>query len=303
MKHLFLTALLVAVLGIKTIVAEPFVIAVMDPLAKELACACIDGFAQRDYKALANHLKKMDEARFGNVELVFAGSLPAALQKSSQKRVDMIIGKDSVVRDQLQKANIAATGIARLTDKKGSTNFTGLVIVAADDPAQSVADLKNHKLLLGPPDSTEKHAAAIKLFEKHGIAVPEKPETIGKCTEAGFAILENESEQPIAAVVSDYALALIVGCDLIEKGALRVIDKTEDVPFIGVFVPASVDKQVVEKLYTALLACKRDSKLLVALESKEGFVPYRTSDNANGDNVKDAWEEFPVKKAEGNSKN
>jgi len=298
MKHIFLTTLLFVILGVKTIAAEPFVIAVMDPLAKELACACIDGFAQRDYKALANHLKKTDEALFGKVELVFAGSLPAAIQRSSAKRVDMVIGKDSVVRDQLQKAKMPATGIARLTDKQGSINFTGLVIVTADDPAKTIADLKNHRILLGPADSDEQHAAAIKLFQKHGVTLPEKPEIISRRYEAGFMVIENESEQPIAAAISDYVLALLEGCGFIEKGALRVVDKTEEVPFVAVFVTESVDRRVMGELYTALLACRLDAKLLEVLESKDGFVPYRKTDN-----VRDVWESFPVEKAEGDSKN
>ena len=291
----------------------PFVIAVMDPLAKELACDCIAGFAQRDYKALADHLKQHGGPRFEKVELVFAGTLQSAIQKSSQKRVDMIIGKDSVVRHELQQAKMPAWGIARLTDKQGTTDFTGLVIVANDDPAKTVADLKKHKLLLGPPECDEKHDAAIKLFKKHGVTVPDKPETIDKCTEAGFAIIENESEQPIATVVSDYALALIEGCDLIEKGVLRVIDKTEPVPFITVFVPKSVDEKTIEVLCSTLPARWNmppniqhnlsdspfdTTKLLEALESKNGFAPYRTTkDQAR-------WEFFPVKKeAEGDSKN
>jgi len=297
MKYFFLTVLLCLFLGVPLFAAEPFVIAVMDPLAKELACDCVAGFAQRDYKALADHLKKTGNPAFAEIELVFAGSLQAAIIKSSPKRVDMIIGKDSVVRHELQQAKMLATGIARLTDKKGEVTFTGLVVVAADDPTKSVADLKKHRLLLGPPDCDEKHAAAIKFFEKHGITVPKKPDIAGNCTEAGLAIIENESPQPIAAVVSDYALVLIEGCKTIEKGALRVLDKTEPVPFIGVFVTESVDQKTSESLCNALRAgVSKDSKLLETLESKNGFAPYSME-------TKNGWELLPVMKTEGDSKN
>jgi ABC-type phosphate/phosphonate transport system substrate-binding protein len=294
MKKILLILLLL-LFHAQTFAAEPFVIAVMDPLAKELACDCVAGFAQRDYKALTDRLRIVDANRFSGMELVFASSLQAAIIKSSPKRVDMIIGKDSVVRHELQQAKIPAKAIARLTDQEGSTDFTGLVIVAADDPANSVADLKKHKLLLGPPDSDEKHAAAIKLFAEHGISIPEKPDTIDKCTEAGFAIIENESEQPIATVVSDYALVLIEGCQTIEKGALRVLDKTEPVPFISVFVTTTVDTETLETLYTVLSTL--EPKQLKALESKDGFVPYRS------DQDKAPWDLVAVEEPEGNSKN
>ena len=32
---------------------EPVVLVVLDPLAKELACACVKGYGQRDYRKLA----------------------------------------------------------------------------------------------------------------------------------------------------------------------------------------------------------------------------------------------------------
>ena len=297
MQRLLLTILLCLFPGVPLFAAETFVIAVMDPLAKELACDCVAGFAQRDYKALADHLKKTGDPAFAEVELVFAGSLQAAINKSSQKRVDMIIGKDSVVRYELQQAKMPAIGIARLTNKEGEATFTGLVVTAADDPAKSVADLKNHRLVLGPADCDEKHAAAIKLFEKHGISIPEKPDIANTCTEAGLAILENESPQPMVAVVSDYALALIEGCKTIEKGALRVIDKTEPVSFIAVFVPQSISATTFSTLFTTLKECK-DSKLFYALESKDGFVSYYRSKEGEG-----GYEVLDVKETEGDSKN
>ena len=35
---------------------EPIMLIVMDPLAKEMACACVKGYAQRDYRKLAARL-------------------------------------------------------------------------------------------------------------------------------------------------------------------------------------------------------------------------------------------------------
>src|SRR5437588_224060 len=37
---------------------KPIILVAMDPLAKELACACVHGYAQRDYYLLAAHLGK-----------------------------------------------------------------------------------------------------------------------------------------------------------------------------------------------------------------------------------------------------
>jgi len=78
MKHSLLTTLLCLFLGTSLFADKPLVMAVMDPLSKELACPCVDGFAQRDYKALADYLKKTGDPAFADIELVFAGSLSAA---------------------------------------------------------------------------------------------------------------------------------------------------------------------------------------------------------------------------------
>ena len=302
-KRLLLAALLGLFLSMPLFAAKPFVIAVADPLAKELACDCIAGFAQRNYRALATHLKQTGNPAFADIELIIAGSLPAAIRKSSQQRVDMVIGIDSVVRAELQKAKMPATAIAWLTNKQGEITFTGLVVVAADDPAKSIADLKQHRILLGPPEYDERYAAAIKLFAKHGITVhdsasaSEGTNIVPRCSEAAFTILENESPQPIAAVISDYNLLLLEGCKTIETGALRVLGKTEPVPFISVFVTETADPRTTATLSQALrVLAPRDARLLAALESKEGFVPYRKE-------ARNGWEVFPVTKDEGDSKN
>ena len=38
--------------------AETITLVVMDPLSKELACACVKGYGQRDYRKLAARLEK-----------------------------------------------------------------------------------------------------------------------------------------------------------------------------------------------------------------------------------------------------
>src|SRR5437016_1359673 len=41
----------------------PILLAVMDPLAKELACACVKGYGQRDYRKLAARLETVLKQR------------------------------------------------------------------------------------------------------------------------------------------------------------------------------------------------------------------------------------------------
>ena len=73
---------------------DSLVVVVMDPLAKELSCPCVQGYAQRDYHALATFLT----SRLGRrVELEFSESLPKAVSRRTDGRADVVIGKHSVV--------------------------------------------------------------------------------------------------------------------------------------------------------------------------------------------------------------
>ena len=42
---------------------EPVLLVVMDPLSKELACACVKGYGQRDYRKVAARLQRPRCAR------------------------------------------------------------------------------------------------------------------------------------------------------------------------------------------------------------------------------------------------
>ena len=115
---------------------SPWSLVVMDPLARPLSCACVEGYAQRDYEKLAEYL----ESKTGHpVRIAFAESLDTALAGNAKGRVDVIIGKDSVVRADCREANIKIVRLAALSDKDGETTQTGLIVVARDDPAISVA--------------------------------------------------------------------------------------------------------------------------------------------------------------------
>ena len=67
---------------------------VMDPLALPLSCPCVKGHAQRLYDKLVAHLEK----QLGQpVKVLFSDDLSKVL-RSETKEIDVIIGKQSVVR-------------------------------------------------------------------------------------------------------------------------------------------------------------------------------------------------------------
>ena len=243
---------------------------VMDPLAKDLACPCVGGYAQRDYRQLAAHLSR----QLGQpVEAVFADELGKGLRSAGKRRLALIIGKDSLVRSDAADRQLALQLLCRLTDRDGKTTLTGLFLVQTNDPAQKLADLAGRRFFFGPADSDEKHRAALDALGAAGITPPAQPETLAGCSEAA-ALLAESTEKPLpVAVISSYAMPLLEGCGTVPRGVLRIIGETKPVPFVTIFAPTNLPAAWAQQLRAALLTVGRDATLLKALESKAGFVP------------------------------
>lgn len=257
---------------------EPFVLAVMDPLALDLACSCVAGFAQRKYRVLAEHLKTVLDRP---VDCVLSNALKPILAKSSTGKIDLVIGKDADTRYLAKQTGMTLHPLARLTNKNGDTTFHGLFVVKTDDPVQTLGEVKNHKIVFGPEYTTEKRIEPVRMLKKTGIIVPENPLFKNTCKDAALEILENESGQPMCAVISDYAIVLLEGCDTIERGSLRILARTPEVPFITAFASNKSDEQATKSLFNALVSFGKNEQNLDALESKSGFVKIENNENEN----------------------
>jgi ABC-type phosphate/phosphonate transport system substrate-binding protein len=247
---------------------------VMDPLAAPLSCPCVEGYAQRKYEVLAEHLQSSLGRK---VELTFADSLKLALKKSGG-RVDILIGKQSVVLADAATAKIEVTAISRLTDRQGSTEQFGMIVVNKDDPAMSVDDLAGYTIIFGPAEAEEKHAAALHLLSQAGITIPEDRQKIDlACSDGACKVIDLGPKSETAAVISSYAQPLLEGCGTIKKGDLRVVGKTSPVPFVTAFVASTLDQDDRAKVQSALASVALQPDILEALESLVGFLPVEKS--------------------------
>jgi ABC-type phosphate/phosphonate transport system substrate-binding protein len=132
--------------------ARPLQLVVMDPLSKDLACACVKGYAQRNYKVLAAHLQNQTGQE---VQVVHGETLADALKHSGGK-ADIIVGKTSVIQSEAKKNALDLDLVASLTGKDGSPFQRGLLVVRKDSPARKLADLRGARFLFGPEDCEEK---------------------------------------------------------------------------------------------------------------------------------------------------
>jgi len=269
---------LVAVVGLLVccvaVGADPFVLVVMDPLSKPLACDCVRGYAQRDYDLLAAHLEQnLDRP----VKVVWFESLAKALEETDGQ-ADLVVGKHSVVLADAKSTGQALKPIMRLTDKKGSVTQTGLIVVRKADQAKQLSDLTGYRILFGPEEAEEKSSAAEAVLRADGVDLPEKRECHGACSEATTALMELPSDVNAAAVISSYAQPLLEGCGSIKKGDLRVVGETRPVPFVTAFVNKGLDSKTEQQVTLALVMVTTKAELLIGLETLVGFVPWKQAD-------------------------
>ena len=250
--------------------ADPLCVVVMDPLAAQLSCPCVAGYAQRDYLALGRHLEK---ALGRPVKIGFGESLARGTQASGCPRAHLVIGKHSVVREDGKAGGIVVEPLAALTDQHGSRLLHGLFVVPTEDPAESLEDLVDYTIHLGPSEHAEKHSMALEALRR--VAASDHPESkvAASCSDAAAAILDAPQPAQAAAVISSYAQPLLEGCGTVPKGALRVVGQTRPVRFITAFVTGDVDFPTRDRLKQALLDVGRDQNLCKKLESSRGFVP------------------------------
>jgi ABC-type phosphate/phosphonate transport system substrate-binding protein len=245
---------------------------VMDPLSAELSCPCVDGYAQRDYGKFGKYLEK---ALGRPVKVHFSESLANTLQKKTEGKADLIIGKESVVRNDAADSKLAVAPIAALTGKDGKTTMTGLFVVGGLDPALTITDLKGYRILFGLEKCDEKHAAALKLMKDFGMKPEGKLETCPSCSTGATKVVEGlKGGEKIATVISSYAVPILEGCGTIKKGDVRVIGETESVPFIVAFANGKLSSTDREAIQQALFAVAKDADLCKVMETKLGFVKF-----------------------------
>ena len=258
---------------------QSLVLVVMDPLAAQLSCPCVKGYAQRDYDALATHLA---HALGRPVRLGFGESLTAGLKAAKADRADIVIGKDSVVRADAAKAGATMVAAWALTDTDGSIETRGLFVVAAEDAAQSLDEIIDYAVYVGRPEHDEKHARALDALRAAGLPDPFDTHEFGSCSDAAATMLEAMQPAQIVAIVSAYAKPLLEGCGAVPQDALRVIGETEPVRFITAFVDESLDLVIRDAIRDALRTVAEDDALLEKLESSCGFIPLAADEGWTG---------------------
>lgn len=255
---------------------EPVMLVVLDPLAKELACACVQGYGQRDYRKLAARLGKAVKQR---VAVEFSDDLAATIEAVGPDRELVVIGDRALVADGAARAKVAFRPVLELTDREGQATASALFMVRKDDAAKELKDLAGRTVYVGLAQADARHAAARAAAAAAKLDPPVTWEDRASPSEAALDVVDSEAWPSPAAVIPGYVLPLLEGCGSIGKGDLKVVGRTAESPFITVFLSASLAGEREEEILRSLRDVKTDSGLLKALESRDGF---RAIDTAKG---------------------
>ncbi len=248
---------------------DPIMLVVMDPLAKELACACVQGYGQRDYRKLAARLQSSVKQ---HVAIEFSDDLAETLKLAGPGQEIIVVGEQSAVAKGAKQAALKCHPVCELTDPEGKTTLAGSFIAQAGDPAKELKDLGGRKVLIGLADTDENQSAVQAALQAAGVQSPAS-ERRAPYTDAALDVLDSKSSPRPVAVIPDYGMRLLEGCGSVKPGELKVIGQTRPVPFITVFVGDNIPAEKEQKILKVLLGIKGDAKLLKAMESKDGFKP------------------------------
>lgn len=222
-------------------------IAVNDIYCTDTACVCVHDVAARSYAETLEALKSRHGIGLEFVYFVEPYQLEDAILSGAY---DGVLSKPWTALRLQQQAGASFLRIADILDPRGNRWLTGSVIVRADSPFNTLADLNGKRFCIGQPDTYEKHQAAKRLFEQRGI-VPSRLDTNASCSENICALLDRKAD---AAVVSDYALQADCAVDFANPADFRKLDETEQIPLTSLMLDMNkVDLPKARRLQKALL--------------------------------------------------
>jgi ABC-type phosphate/phosphonate transport system substrate-binding protein len=222
-------------------------VAINDIYCTATACACIHDVAMREYTETFELLDHEYGIRlqptyfiepYQMEEAVLSGTYAAVLAKPwSALRLQQAAGADY-------------RRVVDVLDPSTNRWLTGMLVVRADSPVQTMEELNGRHVCLGQPDAYEKHHAAKRLLDLHGV-IPGKTTENASCGENLGMLLDEVAD---AAFVSDYALSADCAVDFAHPDDFRVLAHTEPIPLTSLMVDMNrVSDEQAARLQAALL--------------------------------------------------
>lgn len=223
-------------------------LAVNDIYCMDTACSCVHDVAARTYPATLEKLK----SEYGiDLKLVYFSETYQLEDAIASGQYDGALCKPWYALRHEKEAGADFRRMADVLDPNNNRWLTGIFVVPADSPIQTLEELTGKHLYLGQADAYEKHQAAKRLLKQRGIR-PGKIETNASCGENVGVLLDEEAE---AAVLSDYALSADCAVDFARPEDFRILARTERIPLTSLLLDMNkVSEAEANRLQHALLS-------------------------------------------------
>jgi ABC-type phosphate/phosphonate transport system substrate-binding protein len=223
-------------------------IAVNDIYCTDTACVCVHDVAARSYAGLQAAIKASHGIDLQLIYFVEPYQLEEAILSGEY---DGVLSKPWTALMLQEQSGASFQRIVDILDPQNNRWLTGLFIVRADAPFQSLEDLNGKHIYLGHPDAYEKNQAAWRVLRQRGIT-PARTSMAASCSENIGVLLDDEAD---AAVVSDYALSAGCAVDFANPSDFRILAHTERIPLTSLMIDKNkVGKAEAMSLQRALLA-------------------------------------------------
>lgn len=252
-----------------TAAGAEMVVVVTDTSAAELFCTCSPDVPKR-YEALRGAMSRAlgRKVRFVYMTDFVFDSLPEE-QGQQLREAHLIVGKCTAVEYVSARLGVQSKCVGVLTRTNGSPELHGVWVARAAGGVRSIRDLAGKRISIGPEWQAEKHGDALKQLEAQKIKPAKATERL-LCKEALADVVDGEAD---AAVISDYATALLANKEVTGGTGLTVIGRTPGRPYVGAFATSRLSGAEGRAVSDFLLrGVAGDLELLEALKSKCGFV-------------------------------
>ena len=163
---------------------------------------------------------------------------------------------------------------AMMASKDGTFGYEMEIIVPADSPIKTPADLKGHKIAFTDATSNSGFKAPSAILESDFNLKAERdftPVFSGKHDNSILGVVNKDYE---AAAVANSVLNRMLDRKVFDKAKIRSIYKSETFPTTGYGYAYNLDPKLVEKIKEAFFGFPWDGSALAAEFKKEGkFIP------------------------------
>lgn len=137
--------------------------------------------------------------------------------------------------------------LARGLNAEGKDTYRAAIIVAADSPLQTLADLKGHTFAFGAINSTQGHLIPRLMLQQAGLALEDFRTYTYSGSHAATANAVTSHRVDAGALQDTLAL------ELAQRGLVRILALSEPYPSSGIVVAPNVPEQITTLVQQALL--------------------------------------------------